>query len=146
MNNKYNFFIAGRTRNRENILKICRIFDELNISYYCFLKNEESHREAGLDVNDKNLADIFDSLDIGDERVKTIFEHDLNGEKNSDNFLLVLPAGNSAHVEAGIAYGLGKKCYAIGEYDTTDSLYLIFDKIFKNEKELKEFLTNENNK
>ena len=146
MNNKYNFFIAGRTRNRENILKICRIFDELNISYYCFLKNEESHREAGLDVNDKNLADIFDSLDIGDERVKTIFEHDLNGEKNSDNFLLVLPAGNSAHVEAGIAYGLGKKCYAIGEYDTTDSLYLIFDKIFKNEKELKEFLINENNK
>ena len=146
MNNKYNFFIAGRTRNRENILKICRIFDELNISYYCFLKNEESHKEAGLDVNDKNLADIFDSLDIGDERVKTIFEHDLNGEKNSDNLLLVLPAGNSAHVEAGIAYGLGKKCYAIGEYDTTDSLYLIFDKIFKNEKELKEFLINENNK
>ena len=126
MNNKYNFFIAGRTRNRENILKICRIFDELNIPYYCFLKNEESHKEAGLDVNDKNLADIFDSLDIGDERVKTIFEHDLNGEKNSDNLLLVLPAGNSAHVEAGIAYGLGKKCYAIGEYDTTDSLYLIF--------------------
>ena len=146
MNNKYNFFIAGRTRNRENILKICRIFDELDISYYCFLKNEESHKEAGLDVNDKNLADIFDSLDIGDERVKTIFEHDLNGEKNSDNLLLVLPAGNSAHVEAGIAYGLGKKCYAIGEYDTTDSLYLIFDKIFKNENELKEFLINENNK
>lgn len=57
-------------------------------------------------------------------------------------FLLVLPAGKSAHIEAGIAYGLGKKCYAIGEYDVTDSLYLIFDKIFKNENELKTFLTN----
>ena len=143
MNNKYKFFIAGRTRNRENILKICNIFEELHISHYCFLKNEESHKEAGLDANDKNLADKFEKFKLEDARVRTIFEHDLNGEKNSDNLLLVLPAGNSAHIEAGIAYGLGNKCYAIGEYDVTDSLYLIFDKIFKNEKELKEFLTKE---
>ena len=143
MNNKYKFFIAGRTRNRENILKICNIFEELHISHYCFFKNEESHREAGLDANDKNLADKFEKFKLEDARVRTIFEHDLNGEKNSDNLLLVLPAGKSAHIEAGIAYGLGKKCYAIGEYDVTDSLYLIFDRIFKNEKELKEFLTKE---
>lgn len=52
----------------------------------------------------------------------------------------MLPAGKSAHIEAGVAYGLGKKCYAVGEYDTTDSLYLIFDKIFANEEELKRFL------
>ncbi len=29
-----------------------------------------------------------------------------------------------------------------GEYDVTNSLYLIFDKIFQNENELKTFLTN----
>ena len=40
--------------------------------------------------------------------------------------MLVLPAGKSGHIEAGVAYGLGKKCYAIGEYDATDSLYNIF--------------------
>ena len=144
MNNKYKFFISGRTRNRENILKICSIFEELHISHYCFLKNEESHKEAGLDINDKNLADTFEGLKIEDARVRTIFEHDLDGLKNSDNFLLVLPAGKSSHIEAGIAYGLGKKCYAIGEYDVTDSLYLIFDKIFKDEDELKEFLAKGN--
>ncbi len=142
MENKYSFFIAGRTRNKENILKICNIFEELHISHYCFLKNEDSHKEAGLDINDNNLADTFESLELESLSVRTIFEHDLNGEKNSDNFLLVLPAGKSAHIEAGIAYGLGKKCYAIGEYDVTDSLYLIFDKIFKNENELKNFLEN----
>lgn len=142
MNSKYKFFIAGRTRNRENILKLCEIFDELNISYYCFLKNEESHKEAGLDMYDNNLADKFEALGLEDPSVRIIFEHDLDGLKNSENFLLVLPAGKSAHIESGIAYGLGKKCYAIGEYDVTDSLYLIFDKIFKNEKELKEFLIN----
>lgn len=48
MDNNYKFFIAGRTRNRENILKICNIFDELNIPHYCFLKNETSHKEARL--------------------------------------------------------------------------------------------------
>lgn len=31
MNNIYEFFIAGRTRNKDNILKICDIFDEYNI-------------------------------------------------------------------------------------------------------------------
>ena len=40
MSNKYEFFVAGRARNKENILKICDLFDKYNISYYCFLKNE----------------------------------------------------------------------------------------------------------
>ena len=142
MENKYKFFIAGRTRNRENVLKICKIFEDLNISHYCWLKNEDANKEAGLDINDENLMDTFESLELESSSVRIIFENDLEGEKNSDNFLLVLPAGKSAHIEAGIAYGLGKKCYAIGEYDVTDSLYLIFDKIFNDENELKEFLKN----
>ena len=69
-----------------------------------------------------------------------MFKTDLEGEKSSKNLLLVLPAGKAAHIESGIAYGLGKKCYAIGEYEATDSLYNIFEKIFKNETELGEFL------
>ena len=142
MNNKYKFYIAGRTRNKEIIFKICSILEKLNISHYCFLKNEESHKEAGLDINDKNLADTFEGLKLEDAKVRTIFEHDLNGLKNSDNFLLVLPAGKSSHIEAGISYGLGKKCYAIGEYDATDSLYNIFENIFSNNDELENFLKN----
>lgn len=66
----------------------------------------------------------------------------MEAEKNSDNFLMVLPAGKSGHIEAGVAYGLEKKCYAIGEFDATDSLYNIFEEIFKDEKELKEYLKN----
>lgn len=54
--------------------------------------------------------------------------------------MLVLPAGKAAHIEAGIAYGLGKKCYAIGEYEATDTLYNIFEQIFTDEKELEQFL------
>lgn len=138
----YDFFIAGRTRNKEKILEICSIFDSLNISYYCFLKNEQSHIEAGLDLNDspEDLMSKFESMELDSDSVKTIFKHDMEGLKSSKNLLLVLPAGKSAHIEAGVSYGLGKRCYAIGEYDVTDSLYLIFDKIFADENELVEFL------
>lgn len=142
MSEVYDFFIAGRTRNKDNILEICKILDRLKISYYCFLKNEESHAEAGLNLNDEKLADKFEKMDLKSNTVQTIFKYDKDGLKKSKNLLLVLPAGKSAHIEAGVAYGLGKKCYAIGEYDVTDSLYLIFDKIFANEDELIEFLKN----
>ena len=140
---KYKFFIAGSTRNKEKILKICDIFDELKISYYCFLKNIESFSQAGLDLkeNINEMQGKFESLDLYSDEVRTIFNEELEGEKNSENFLIVLPAGKSAHIESGIAFGLNKKCYAIGEYDVTDSLYLIFDRIFKDENELRRFLT-----
>lgn len=138
---KFEFFIAGRSRNRENILKICGIFDKYNIPYYCFLKNEDTYSSFG---NSSQTAqekqDEFESLDLKSDIVMHIFSEDLEAERASKNLLLVLPAGKSGHIEAGIAYGMGKKCYAIGEYDATDSLYNIFEKIFKSEEELEKFL------
>lgn len=144
MNEKYDFFIAGRTRNKEKILEICDVLDSVNVSYYCFLKNKTSFTKAGLDMNGnpEEEQNKFERMELESSEVRAIFEADMEGEKNSKNFLLVLPAGKSAHIEAGVAYGLGKKCYAIGEYDVTDSLYLIFDKIFANENELLDFLKN----
>ena len=143
MNNTYEFFIAGRTRNKENILNICDIFDEYNISYYCFLKNEKSFETFGnKSQNIDEKQDEFEKLDLKDEVVLNIFKEDMEAERNSKNLLLVLPAGKSGHIEAGVAYGLNKKCYAMGEYDATDSLYNIFEKIFLNEQELREFLKN----
>lgn len=35
--------------------------------------------------------------------------------------------GKSAYMEAGIAYGLKKKCILIGEQKEAESLYLIFN-------------------
>ncbi len=142
MSQPYDFYIAGRTRNKEQILHICDLFDQCHISYYCFLKNEQSHEKAGLELhqNPEDLMQQFERLKLESKAVRTIFQADMEAEKNAKNFLLVLPAGKSSHIEAGIAYGLGKKCYAIGEYETTDSLYLIFDKIFANKNELVEFL------
>ncbi len=87
----------------------------------------------------------FEALGLKSDIVLNLFHTDLEGEKNSDNLLLVLPAGKAAHIESGIAYGLGKKCYAIGEYEQTDTLYNIFEEIFDDEDELEKFLISYNN-
>ena len=140
MENKYEFFIAGRARNKENILKICDLFDKYNISYYCFLKNEDSWGYGNESQTPEEKQKEFESLGLKNEIVLNLFNQDLEGERSSKNLLLVLPAGKAAHIESGIAYGLGKKCYAIGEYEATDTLYNIFEKIFSNENELEDFL------
>ena len=145
MEPKYDFFIAGKTRNKDNILKICDIFDKYSVSYYCFLKNDgtmNSYGEEGQTEEEK--MQVFESLGLKSDTVLNIFKQDLENEKACKNLLLVLPAGKSGHIEAGIAYGMGKKCYAIGEFDTTDSLYNIFETIFENEHQLEEFLKNYN--
>ena len=140
MENKYEFFIAGRARNKENILKICDLFDSYNISYYCFLKDEENWGYGNKNQTPEENQQEFETLSLKSDIVLNLFYKDLEGEKSSKNLLLVLPAGKAAHIESGIAYGLGKKCYAIGEYEATDSLYNIFEEIFENEAELNEFL------
>ena len=140
MENKYEFFIAGRARNKENILKICDLFDKYKVSYYCFLKNEEDWGYGNKNQTPEEKQKEFESLNLKSDIVLNLFHNDLEGEKSSKNLLLVLPAGKAAHIESGIAYGLGKKCYAIGEYEATDTLYNIFDEIFSNETELEEFL------
>ena len=140
MENKYDFFIAGRARNKENILEICDLFDKYEISYYCFLKYEDNWGYGNKGQTPEERQKEFESLDLKDDIVLNLFNSDMKGKKNSKNLLLVLPAGKAAHIEAGIAYGLGKKCYAIGEYDATDTLYNIFDTIFKDKTELEEFI------
>ena len=137
---KYEFFIAGRARNKENILKICDLFDKYNISYYCFLKNENSWGYGNANQTPEEKQQEFESLGLKSEIVLNLFHCDLEGEKSSKNLLLVLPAGKAAHIESGIAYGMGKKCYAIGEYEATDTLYNIFEEIFSNEEQLDKFL------
>lgn len=141
------FMIAGRTRNIPEILKVCDVLDSVGKSYYCFAKNEKSHEKAGFDLHSHpdELADDYESRSLDSDGIRTIFEDDLEGLRSADNFLIVLPAGKSSHIEAGIAYGLGKHCYAVGPYEKTDSLYLIFDRIFVNLDELKDFLKNQLN-
>ena len=111
MKTKYEFFIAGKTRNKDNILRICDLFDKYNISYYCFLKNDETMNSYGEESqSEEEKMQVFENLGLKSDVVLNIFKQDLDNEKACKNLLLVLPAGKSGHIEAGIAYGMGKKC------------------------------------
>jgi len=75
---------------------------------------------------------------LHDPNFRFIFEKDLNGLKNAETIIVLLPAGNSVHIEAGIAFGLGKKLILIGEVEKPESLYLVFSEHYTT---IEEFLT-----
>ncbi|MCL2766973.1 MAG: hypothetical protein FWD21_04745 [Peptococcaceae bacterium] len=137
---KYDFYVAGRTRNAENIRRVVELIRKCGKTCYCFL--ESSYDEDGFahsgDPNE--LMNYFESLGQNHPLVDKVFKRDIEAEKQSHNFLLVLPAGISGQAEAGIAYGLGKKLYLLGKIEKPETLYGIFDKHFLNEAELEIFL------
>ncbi len=138
----YDFFIAGRWRNKDNIKPILDTVRASGKTAYCFIENsyEGEKVEFKLDGNADEFMKQSEALSQDDPLIRKIFEVDIAGEKAANNFLLVLPAGIAGHIEAGVAYGLGKKCYAIGELEKTETLYCVFDKIFPDIAALQKWL------
>ena len=82
MDTKYEFFIAGKTRNKDNILRICDIFDKYNVSYYCFLKNDDTMNSYGEDgQTEEEKMKVFESLGLKSDIGLNIFKQDLDNEK-----------------------------------------------------------------
>ena len=127
---KYDYFVAGRYRNKENVLELTRRLREKGKSAYCFVESAASVKHIGeIHEDGESAMKRFEAIEDwwNDESVRDVFRTDLEAEKNSTNFILLLPAGKSVHIEAGIAYGLGKHCILVGKQETAESLYLIFD-------------------
>jgi hypothetical protein len=51
-------------------------------------------------------------------------------QRAAGRFVMVMPAGNAAHIEARVAFGLGKPCYAVDPVAKTKTLYRFFDRMF----------------
>ena len=142
---KYDFFIAGRWRNKDNIKPVLDVVRTSGKTAYCFIENEYKGEAVEFKVDDD--PDTFmkqsEELSQDDPLIRKIFETDIAAEREAKNLLLVLPAGIAGHIEAGVAYGMGKKCYAIGELEKTETLYRIFDKIFPDIESLEVWLDSE---
>lgn len=133
---KYDYFISGRWRNRQNVLGVAEKLRTQDKSVYCFAENEYDAHGIKFDSNpeadeERAMAE-FEALSDWQTNptFRQIFEDDMNALKDSEEFVLVLPAGLSAHMELGVAYGLGKKCYGIGSPEKAETLYLMFDEIY----------------
>jgi hypothetical protein len=60
-----------------------------------------------------------------------MFEKSMEGIAGCDIVVLLLPAGETSHIEAGIAYGLSKRLVLIGEPPVVKTHYLIFNEWHK---------------
>jgi hypothetical protein len=139
---KYDYFIAGRWRNYAEVKKILDLVREEGKTAYCFIENLYEGSKVEFSQDDKIGAVMrkLESLPKDDAFIRQIFENDMQAQRDSENFLLVLPAGISGHIEAGASYGMGKKCYAVGVPEKTETLYQIFDHIFDNAIQLREWM------
>lgn len=129
------FFVAGSWRNRKAISEVLEVLDTAERTSYCFARSAYPAHAAGVAV-----PGGADQAELDSDAVRDVFEQDLEALQNADEFLLVLPAGQAAHIEAGIAYGLGKRCFAIGPVERSDTLYRIFDRLFAGTTDLRDWL------
>jgi nucleoside 2-deoxyribosyltransferase len=121
------YTVLSRFRNKEAVESLIRKLEEKGKTSHNFCavpadpNNPDAPPEEQMKAYEEADRDFYT-----DPHLKFIFERDLNGLKNADTVLLLLPAGTSAHIEAGIAYGLGKPLVLIGTPEKPESLYLIF--------------------
>lgn len=139
---KYDFFVAGRWRNYHEVKQVLDIIRSSGRTAYCFIENLYEGEKVTFRQSDdiEQIMQKLESLDMSDDFIDKVFNTDMEAQKKSENFILVLPAGISGHVEAGVAYGMGNKCYAIGSQEKTETLYKIFDKIFPDKDNLRAWL------
>lgn len=132
---KYQYFIAARWRNKDSVLELAKKIREKGKSVYCFVEGDGTEYE--LKAHEENhdaetFMQKFESIPDwkNSPAVREIFDVDMNALRDSEALILLLPAGKSSHVEAGAAYGMGKKCILVGEQRETESLYMIFDEFY----------------
>lgn len=130
---QYDFFIAARYRNKDAVLELARKIRECGKTVYCFVESDASATHVGsVDSEPEQAMHQFETLENWQNHpaVREVFDTDMNALRAAETLILLLPAGKSAHVEAGAAYGMGKRCILIGEQKTTESLYLIFSEFY----------------
>jgi hypothetical protein len=115
-------FVAGSWRAREAIAEVLDALDGAGVRSSCFIRASYDAEAAAFAV-----PGGADDADLDDPAIRRLFEQDLAALRAADRFVLVLPAGAAAHMEAGIAFGLGKPCVAVGRADRTETLHLAFE-------------------
>lgn len=133
---KYDYFIAGRWRNRDAINEIVARLRGAGKTVHSFTENSYDGDgikfDPSLDADPEAMIGATEQLTDWQTNptFRKIFETDMQAQRDAEAFVLVFPAGLAAHMELGAAYGMGKKCYAIGEPEKTETLYLMLDDIY----------------
>jgi hypothetical protein len=68
-------------------------------------------------------------LDMGGSTAQKERPEDMAAQRAARRFVMMMPAGNAAHLEARVAFGLRKPCYAVGPVAKAETRYRFFDRI-----------------
>ncbi|MCK4635901.1 MAG: hypothetical protein KAT32_03480 [Candidatus Moranbacteria bacterium] len=129
------YTVLAKFRNKKNVEYLVNELRKKGKSCYNFCdipadaNNPNASPEEQMKVHE-NTKDFFN-----DESFQEMFKSDLDGLKNAEKVVILLPAGNAVHIEAGIAYGFGKQLILIGKPEKPESLYLIFEERYETVKE-----------
>lgn len=130
---QYDYFVASRYRNKPEVLRLVHSLQEKGKTVYSFIESDASLKHVGAIHEDPHeQMQKYEAKEnwAEDPGIKEIFASDMEALRESENFIMLLPAGKSVHIEAGFAYGLDKHTILIGEQKETESAYLIFDQTY----------------
>lgn len=121
------YTIIGKFRNGKYVRRLIKAIRAKGKTCYDFTEKpaDPNHPDAPFEEQMATLESHPDFLN--DPVHRHHFERDLEGLKNADAVVLLLPAGTSTHIEAGIAFGLGKKLILVGKPEKPETLYFIFN-------------------
>ncbi len=124
------FFIASPWKNREEVNYLSQELKKRGHNVSSFIESG-ANLLSGQPIEDemKMFSEALANWK-SDPRISQIFESELKSLKESDSVIMLLPAGISSHLEAGIAYGWGKKLILIGPIIKPEIVYLIFDELY----------------
>src|SRR3989338_5135293 len=122
-----NYTIVSRFRNKDAVLHLIEELKKRGKTCYNFCEMPADPNNPLGDAEEQMKVFELEKDFLANPYYRKIFERDLNGLKHAQAVILLLPAGTSAHIEIGIAYGLGKKCILIGKPLKPETLYLLFD-------------------
>lgn len=124
------FFIASPWKNKEEVKTLGDELKKRGHEVYSFIESG-ANLMTGQPIEDEMRA-YYEALGNWkkDARISQIFNSELEGLKSSDVIVMLLPAGDSSHMEAGIGFGLGKKMILVGPINKPEVVYLVFDEIY----------------
>ncbi|MFA5986962.1 MAG: hypothetical protein WC819_06475 [Parcubacteria group bacterium] len=125
------YTILAKFRNKGNVE--CLIGELQKRGKSCYNFCDMPADPANPDALPEEQMKVFESVTnfMDDEYYRRVFKRDLKGLREAEKVIVLLPAGNSVHIEAGIAYGWGKPLILIGELEKPESLYLIFEERYE---------------
>ncbi|HBI25635.1 MAG: hypothetical protein UT41_C0001G0247 [Candidatus Wolfebacteria bacterium GW2011_GWC2_39_22] len=124
------FFIASPWKNKEQVEELTQELEQLGHTAYSYVQSG-SNLLTGKPIEDemKEFSQALTNWKI-DDRIGKIAQSEIQALRESDIVILLLPAGDSSHMEAGIGYGMGKRMVLIGPVEKPEIIYTLFNHVY----------------